>query len=521
MSPSLQQLVKILHEKENLNADFSFHEMENLFALAEDAGAEAFEPVAEEVLRMIDLYRATPQQRFGKEILAEYFQALEQSARLLTESGEITSRPPEMIPESVFSKALVLQNANVFSALDRCKILNRSQIPQTLTRAADAFRRRIEVVDSVIEIGFQLLQRIDEPKFHAWITDYLSKNEGSHEPELIRDILKVLRKSTSVSQPLLEWVVRWSNDEAILEQWPRVVALSDQVLCRETLLKWNENAPARNSILAHLKLLVRNGKFDEKNLRGWLANALEEFGAGIHRFLTLKLDDSQEAQDWMCISLKTELQRLAALYPPIMIVCGESLTQPEGPQAMALAFLGLTGKSKEDWEKQILTMAEKVVLRIFLTDLKEGRKPVETIRKLTFGDDVAFNIACSNLDLVSQSFDSTAQRRKVVKQLAVFYASYRRTALLGAEVSKRYRSIMRILHEDFLKNILSEEDWKDVEQTGVLHDLSAMASAARRYIDHRRALHLTVEEILSSGIEFVQETRTRRMGVIRQLLAQE
>ena len=45
-----------------------------------------------------------------------------------------------------------------------------------------------------------------------------------------------------------------------------------------------------------------------------------------------------------------------------------------------------------------------------------------------------------------------------------------------------------------------------------------MASLAKRFLDHRRALEMTVEEMVASEMEFVAETRARRLKYIRRYL---
>lgn len=519
MNP-LEKLLNALRVKEGLNSEFSCREREALFDLAKAVGPDAFVPVSEEVEKWMALFLESPQQRLGKEILREYFAILENGARQLNKSGEIALLPVACTGEAekaeTMSKAMILPMANLYSPLDRCKILNRTEVPQTLTRAADAFRRRIEVVDTVLETGFELLQTIDRQAFQRWILEYLGRTEGDLEPELVRDVLRVLMRADVLEEPLLDWAMRWSNDEALLEQWPYVVALSDKVLCREGLLAWQNCNAKRNGLLAHLDHIVKKRQFDEKHLLPWMTNALQEFGAGVHRVLSMKFEeDGETAKGWRSMMVRTELERLAAIYSPIMMICGETLTRPDGANVMAMACLGLIGDNLARWEAQVQRLAERVVLKVFLVDLKEGRKPVETIRRLTFGDKFAYDSACAELDLMSQAFDSVEQRNKVVKMLSYFYASYRRAPLLGQEISRRYRSLMRILHEDYLKNILTGEDYAAVENLPLLHDLSGLATSARRYLDHRRALNMTVEEMIASEIEFVQDARNRRMTVLR------
>ena len=162
--------------------------------------------------------------------------------------------------------------------------------------------------------------------------------------------------------------------------------------------------------------------------------------------------------------------------------------------------------------------AEKIIRRAFMQDLKAGRTPEETIRKYTFGDDIAFNNLSNELDLVSRQFDSIRQREKVVASLAIFYAGYRREAMLGVEVARRYRRLARILHDDFLGRFLDNNRLDELRSNGFLRELYTMAALVKRFLDHRRALQMSVEEMVASEIEFSAEVRERRLRIIRQLI---
>ena len=106
-----------------------------------------------------------------------------------------------------------------------------------------------------------------------------------------------------------------------------------------------------------------------------------------------------------------------------------------------------------------------------------------------------------------------------MKKLAIYYASYRRAPMLGQEVARRYRHFARILHEDFLATHLTPEELEGFQKTGFLQELYSMGSRAKRFLDHRRALEMSVEEMVASQIEFVAETRIRRLGTLRRVLS--
>lgn len=509
-------LLERLRALEDMNPDLSAGEQREFYSLAAAAPKSAFGPLAEEVERLLSIYQQGTIPRVGKAILQEYFQALEKTASQLLAAGEISAIPDVTGSKRSFSQSLVLYSTHDYSALDRCRILNRAEIPEALSNAADSYRRRLEVVDTAFGIGFEVLYHLDPEQFQQWAVRYLDEHAGALEPEVIRDLLHTLRNSRTVIPQFQEWLIRWCADEALLEHWPLVTRYADRLLGRLALRAWKQTAGRpRNGSLAHLKLLAEQEMLDEKHLYLWLVNTLQNFGEGVERFMSL---DSETDEAWRHTALVRELHSLAITYRPILVVADLLLTLPDGAAKLAMAFLGIIGAGLDEWEKQIRLFSEKLIRRAFLLDLKEGRKPIETIRKYTFGDDVAFNLICNELDLVNQRFDSIAQREKIIRRLAVFYASYRRGPMLGVEVAKRYRHLARILHEDFLQNNLSREELAELQKDDFLHELYTMASLAKRFLDHRRALEMTVEEMIASEIEFTAQVRSRRLDAIRKQL---
>lgn len=514
----LPELQARLRKLENLNPELSAPDRARLLELAALVGEDGFDWTAGQFRKLLNLYCSSPTKRYGQETLQEYFSELERHARLLTAAGEIAPLPDSQTPQaSSLSATLVPYSGLQYSILDRCRLLNRSQISQPLTRAADAFRRRLEVVDTVLEITFRVMWRQAPGRAETWLLGYLQENDGALDPDVIREFLLVLSDSRNLRRETLSWVETWCADSSLLEYWPLVVCYGDKLLGRQALRSWSKQARIRNSVLAYLRFLVEREQLDDAHLLKWLSMALQSLGECVQRFVVLEWSEQEEAE-WLQCTLSAELDRISALYYPVLLVADQLLRLPDGAQQLAMALLGLVGKGLQNWEDKVLRLSEKIVLRTFLYDLKAQRKPLETIRRLTFADPVAFNLASSELDLVSGCFDSLVQRDKVTAFLATFYASYRRGPLLAAEVARRYRYLMRILHEDYISNILSPTQMQTFRSSGILREISGIISAARHFLDRRRALQSSLEEMVASELEFVQQVRQRRLALVRTLL---
>ncbi len=503
---------------EDLNPVLSDTALRELDNLADQCPSDAFPAIAAAVAKLLELYNNSTISNAGQAILQEYFQLLENSAKQLADAGVIKALPtPENnADERSLSAALVLYKTHDYSAIDHCKILTQAHVPEELCHAADAYRRRVEVVDTVFGVGFRVLHRMDVQRFQEWAADYLDSHTGQLTPEVIRDLIFTLRNEQQVSPRIAQWLAKWCGDAALLENWPLVTRYADRLLGRLALRQWGKTvSQPRNRAIAHLKLLIQQEQLDDQHLLTWLTNTLQNFGEGVERFIELVKDDATES--WENAALIAELRTLASTYHPILLVADHLLNQPDGAAKLAMAFLGIIGKGLMEWEKRISILSEKIIRRAFLRDLGAGRTPVETIRQYTFGDDLAFNLIRNQLDLLSQQFDSIAQREVVVKRLAVYYASFRRAPMLGVEVAKRYRHLARTLHTDYLQNHLSSKELDEFQQQGFIQELYTMTSLAKRFLDHRRALEMSVEEMLASEIEFVAQVRKKRLEIIRNI----
>ncbi len=516
MSPdeAYRELAQQLRRLERLNPDLTATEVERLNLLAEQSGREFFGQAAEQVERLVALYRTCAVKISGENILAEYFECIEKSSRLLAQSGEISQ--PEPAP-TTFSKALV--PAQALTALDRCTVLSRAVVPHALGKAADAFRRRNEVVDTVLELAFRALWRMDAGSACQWFLDFFARHDGQLDPDVIRDVLTVvLEASGPIPRDFLAWAERWSADPNLLEYWPNVTRKADRLLCRHGMRAWRDSTPARIVPLAHLRLLVEQRRLDDTQLLAWLRNALNDLGESVLRFMALDESLTTSQQAWKTAALVGELRRMTALYPVVMLAADLILTLPDGSEKLALAFMGLAGKGREQWDQYVEKFAVRVIRRMFIADMRDGRKPLATIQRLTFGDLVAFKRACSELDIVQEQFDSMKQRDRVIAILASFYVSYRHASFLAAEVSRRYRSLMRLLHEDYLRQHLPADELDGILRRGVITELAGMAAAARRYLARRRDYASSLEEMLAAKMDFELHVRTQRLRVFRHIM---
>ena len=506
---SRQELQERLSRLENLNPDITANELHELLDLAQQAGESAFEEAAAQTARLGKMYLDSDVKVIGQQIMRDYFDTLERGARLLQDSGEIMLPSPGLRPNA-FCTALVPVEQT--EALDYCKILNRTSVPKALVKAADAFRRRNQVVSTVFEIALKALWKISHERTEQWILELYRGHEGNLDPDIVRDTLSTaLASGHHLSRDFMEWAIRFASDNNLLEYWPNVVRFADRVICRNTLVNWFAANTPRNALLSQLRLYVRIGRYDDDAMMSWNRHALDEVGSCVQRFMSLE-KSGLEAK-WRSAALLSELRRISALYVPVLLTADQILDLPDGTDQMAMAFMGLAGETREKWEEALLKYAYRAVHLSFLLDLKGGRKPLDTIRRLTFGDNDAFRKAYAELDFVTERFDSTWQRDKVCEMLSVFYASYRRPQILGYEVARRYKSLMRLIHDDFLSQNLDPKQLEEVHALEILPEISSIAAEARKYLAKRRAEENTLEQLLAAKISFERFVRQKRAQI--------
>lgn len=509
-----RRLHEFLADLRRLNPDIVPSTLAEMRLLAAQVGGTHFPEAAEMVSEIIGLYLNSPQKRAGGAIMTEYYALLETEERRLLTSGKLSETTEESPAPELCSMALVPSRA--LPALRRCEVLQQSHLPEALTKAVDAYVRRNVVVDTVMEIGVELLWLMDASAAAAWMLAELTRMEPEgFDPDVLRDFLRVMLRQQEVPKDLLHWVIRWCGDTRLLETWPIVVHTGDRVLCRHAVHSWLSRHETRNACLAHLRLLFRQHRTNATVLLHWLESALSTLADSVMRIMTFS---EQEHSTEFGALIFNELRRLSGLFPPIMMVANELLCLPDGAYRFSQAVFGLAGEELAKWNAALDDFASQVIRRVFIMGLRSGQAPEAIIRYLTFGDGEAYRLAMSQLDLVSGRFDSLKQRERVVALLTPFYASYRRGKFLATEITRRYRAMMRLLHDDFLAEVLSDEQLAFIRADGINVELASVLSEARRFLGRRQDAFSSLEHIIAATMECEESMRQRRLTVIRREL---
>jgi len=514
------ELFERLRVFERLNPDLlTGPELARLHQLAGQTDSRHFPRLAGLAQRLIDSYLSSPWKREEQQILGEYFHYIEQASRLLAAAGELNI---DVDTRGAGEQSVALVPRHLYSSLDWCKVVNKARIPRTVIRAVDAARRRNQLLYSVIEEVFAIMHRVDLDRSIEWETVYLEKNRGDLDSDLVRDLLRAWRRERELPRSALEWAFKWSADRNIERQWPAVTREADLLLRKHALTSWQDRERSGSANLAHLRLLLERQDRGDKPLLEWLESSITDIGSSVHFFVDLSrallADPNEATADWRRAALLREIRKVEALFPPVLVLGDLILSVPNGAYGFALAFFGLTGDNRRNWEQRVHEFSRRTLLKAFLNDLRRGIGPLETIRRFCYGDRDLFLRMMSHLDFATSEFDSLEEREKVIEELAVYYASYHENELLAAEVARRYRDLMRVLHEDSLRRVLSPQQFAEVEHCEVLRDLASIAADARRYLARRRALDTDLEHMVAAELDFATAVRQRRLVLIRKML---
>ncbi len=522
--PRLWQLLERFRALNPLTASMVEDEV---FALAGELGPAQFPRLVRFVEDVLAHYLDSPVKREEREVLREYYYFLDRLAVKLIGPGDATPAavavpgapaPPPPPP------VVALVPESLFTSLQWCTLTSIQDVPIDVERAVDAAKRRNFLVDSVLEPLFRLLLLVDRERAFAWQLELCSRRDRPIDPDVARDLLRAWDREPTLPDAVLHRVLAWSEDVKTFRHWPAVTQEADRLLHRHSLLRLVAAAPLRTGLGQRLRRLA---PFDQPDkLRLWLAAAVQQMGRSVEFFCDQAERLTGEAggsgvggQEWRRAALFQELVWLEQMVPPLLLLSDLMLLAPTGAYDFAMAVFGFTHEAKRGWEDVLTNQCRRAIRRAFVADLKYGRPVTETIRRLCFGDQAFEREMHQELDVLKETFDSVGQREIVVDKLAVIYASYREAGLLATELGRRYRRLMRVLHEDNLRRVLGPEQMRELPRLGhVLVDLATIAADSRRYLSMRRALDKQIAEIVAADLDYTQTIRSLRATYIRRLL---
>ena len=512
------ELLARLASFRRLNPMTAEAEYQDLLALADRVPGDCFGVFSDFAERLLDLYMRSPWKQAEIRVLNEYFDFLDRTSRLLQEEGEIAVEQQEAARSQ---QSVSLVPRYLYSPQDWFRVLNRANLPKSVVLAVDAAQRRNQLLGSVMEQMLAILHRIDHARSLQWELEFLDRNRGDLDPDVVRDVLRVWRGQRGLPTAAIEWGMVWSDDQNLARQWPTVAREADLLLRENALRSWERAVAPRTAHLRHLHLLLTEDLFDDERLLRWLEMGIADIGRSLRSIISLCREGDSPVVGrpaWQSAAMVREIRAVEGLFPPVLLLADAILAVPEGSYRFALAFFGMAGEERRRWRERVQTVCGELIRRELLRGLRDGVGPLKSIRRYCFGDADLLRRMAAELDYVTKEFDSMAQRDKVVEHLAVSYASFREPALLAEEIARRYRELMRALHEDSLRRLLTGQDFALVQSSSVLRDLSSMAADARRFLTRRRALGNTLESMMSVESEFARCVRRRRLYFVRKLL---
>lgn len=513
MDDPTARLLALLEQLQTHNPELAERLEPALTAAAAEVPADAIAALLPVADRLVRGFLDSAVKRATRDILSEFLYFVHRGAR-----RALPDRPAaSTLDEPVDTVALVPRDR--YSPRQWLRVRSAAGTPPEIVTAVEAAQRRNQLTRSVLEPLFRTLLMVDRDAALRWQLDLCG--DGPVDPDVARDILRSWWSLDRLPPEATRQTLAWSSDVRVGRHWPQVAAEADRLLRRETLRNWLARSDRGNQLIRHLKLL---DPFDDTDRmvrwfqRGMDHTATSVGGLAAQAEAVARAASAAEA-DWRREAVLQELRTLQTMLPPLMMLADVFLSSPNGALGFAMAMFGFTRARKRSWQAALEQQSRELVRRGFLTDLKRGRKPVESIRRLCFGDLDLVRAAEAELDLLSQDFDSITQREKVVVLLAPTYASFREPQLLAAELGRRYRRLMRVLHEDRLRIVLAHRFDDAAATMQALTELAALLSESRRLLAVHRHLALPADEVVAAEYEFVQRMRETRVAFLRQFLA--
>jgi hypothetical protein len=481
--------------------------MPRLRRLADDAPAEQWEAFRELAEEVVAAYLNSPVKRGEADVVTDYNAIVDQTA-------SADNVPEEAAPPAPDSLALVPRGR--YDARQWTRLQATADVPEQLEAAVHAARKRNRLVDTVLEPIFELALRCHRDAAIDWQLAIATNEEGC-DPDVARDLLRAWQTLGDYGEPLLRQSLRWAGDNAVYRNWRPVSIEADRFLRHYALRSWLERQTEKTAIIEHVK---RVPDLDHApRLVCWYQELLDQLGRTTAFFISQANAWNTDHQAWHRAALVRELNRLRHLAEPLLLLADLYFAEPDGGWRFAMALFGFSDSQRGHWERCLESNARTAVNRRFLSDLRLGRKPAATIEQLCFGDTGRADLLKSELDLLSGEFDSLGQRDKVVSALAPIYASYRDRPLRATEISRRYRSMMRLLHPDSLNNLVPEDAHDVVEQAdAAITTLRTLATASRKFLTARESSDPEIEKLVADDQVYVETIREHRNSAIAKLL---
>ena len=513
---NLDTVRQAFDQLEKLNPDALSVSREDLLTRAGTLGPEHFSKIQTRVETLVNLFADSAFKQRQAQIMEEYFGVLETTARRLEGSSPLTGKA------AFGGRLLPVRLANEKQWLT---VIAEAPVEEKTHRAMDANANRNEDVGTPLEIAFRMLFLIDSARAFDWSLVQLQDNPKFEDADVFRDLLMVWNDQAEVPMLAVKTVLPLLN-RPLDRFFPGTAAQLQRLIRLSGLRALKARGMSRGKNRDHLTRVLagKNGAVIDGKLERWLDAAVEQLGKHTADFIgaAQRVDDqslSAEDRELARRQVFTAVRAVNTLHPAIIVGADLFLKRADGAHTLALAFLGVNRQHLAKWRRKQEGKAARVVRTLFLQDLRDRRDSVGTIRKFCLGDEMLFTSLYMKLDLLSRQFGSFEDREKTVDVLAANYASFREADLLGDKITAHFRQLSKLLHADSVQRLIPECEKGAIGDLDNLPVALTRASESRRYLEGRRALDHSVEDMRGAEMTFEEQLRSARMSLLRRLFA--
>ncbi len=320
------------------------------------------------------------------------------------------------------------------------------------------------------------------------------------DPAVRRDLVMALAEDDSEQTAgFLREVIQ---DHALRREYPRIHREARRPLVFRALLRWHEHGAAEGRRFSRSvgRLIDPRGHVRWERVESLVTIQLGQIARAVQLFL--RQGKWFRSRSMASRTLAVEIGAMVDSVHLLLLVSEEFLSQVHGCRRFAEALFGLDRATLQAMRKGADAAVRRRMERSALRLMKRRRTMVDFVRGLRLVDEHTRERVLQMLDLATGQFPDLRTKNRALDLLAVPYQEQAAEQRLVREVRKRFRALVRVLHEDGLRVRLDREDFRLLEaRIDDLRDLCDLMVASRDYL----VSMLTRYENVSDDFIFAEE----------------
>lgn len=481
-------------------------------------GAAAVPVLKQQIGRLILESAGRPERARERELVDEIRARIEVAAHRLLESGDLDTAAGGARADLVLASDL--------SPRQVVRIEEEACLSASDWRILEGHRNRVELIDTSLLALLRALTRVwqgaaaffvalCEDAERAFATDrdlravaaVRRRGVGQGiappvrlDPAIRRDLVIVLGET---SGPQADRFIRATvQDHEARREYPRIHREARRPLVVRALRHWHENGAAQGRRFSRsiARLLTPEGGVRWRRVEGLVTSQLDEVARAVQLFL--QQGKRLRTRTLASRTLAVEVSAMIDSVHLLLLVSEEFLLRVHGCRRFAEALFGLDGPTLETMRRAADASVRRSMERAALRSLKRHGTMLDFVQSLRLVDDFTRERVIAMLDLATSQFPTLRIKNQAMDMLAVPYQEQEFERRLLRALQKRFRALVRVVHDDALRTRLEPDDFERLQpRREDIFDLYALLVASRDYL----ASMTTRYENVSDDFVFAEE----------------